>query len=396
MRRSAMIVVAVSMVWIMSTAQAATLITLHSFVGGNGDGSFPVSALIADRLGNLYGTTAYGGANGQGTVFELEHSGNNWNEIVLYSFAGGNDGASPRASLVFDKAGNLYGTTRLGGPAGAGTVFELSPSGGSWKESVLYAFTGGNDGWEPQAPMTIKGTTLYGTAPGGGAKGNGVVFQLSKVNGVWQQQVIYSFAGGNSDGSGPYCQLILDKQGNMYGTAESGGPNQAGSVFELKHSKSGWTEQTLHFFTGNSDGSNPNAGVIFDKAGNLYGLTTSGGTHSSGTAFELSPSQGGWNEKVIYNFTGGQDGGFPSDGVIADNKGNLYGTAFNGGANGWGTVFELTNSGGNWTETVLYSFTDGNDGAFPLASLLYRKGKLFGVADEGGTAGLGTAFEIVK
>jgi len=148
---------------------------LHSFSGGT-DGSYPVAAMIADRAGNLYGTARYGGANGQGTVFELTNSGGTWNETILYSFAGGNDGASPSGTLVFDTAGNLYGTTRLGGPDNSGTVFKLSKINGTWEESVLYSFTGGNDGGSPQAALTIDGNALIGTAPGGGAYGNGVVF----------------------------------------------------------------------------------------------------------------------------------------------------------------------------------------------------------------------------
>ncbi len=168
-----------------ATAFAGNLKVLHSFNGGS-DGSYPVAALIADHSGNLYGTTRYGGANGQGTVFELTSSNGVWNETILYSFAGGNDGASPSGTLVFDAAGNLYGTTRLGGPAGAGTVFKLAHVNGTWQESVLYAFTGGNDGGSPQAALTIVGNGLIGTAPGGGAYGNGVVFGLQPANGKWQ------------------------------------------------------------------------------------------------------------------------------------------------------------------------------------------------------------------
>lgn len=395
MRKLTVFVVAICIICLGRSARASQLIPLHSFTGGS-DGSYPVGALIADSSGNLYGTTSYGGANGQGTVFELQPSGSTYNEIILYSFAGGSDGASPRASVIRDAAGNLYGTTRLGGPSNAGVVFELSPSGSSYTEKVLYAFTGGNDGGSPQAPLAIKGGVLYGTAPGGGSAFNGVVFALKEIAGVWHEQVIYNFAGGNNDGAYPYCGLIFDKLGNIYGTAESGGPNEAGAVFELTHSNGTWTEQVLHFFTGNGDGAEPNAGLIFDAAGNLYGLTTSGGTFSAGTAFELTPSGSSWTEQVIYNFTGGSDGGFPSDTVIRDSKGNLYGTTFNGGSNGYGTAFQLTSSGTTWSETNLYDFTGNSDGALPLASLLFHGGKLFGVADEGGSAFEGTAFEITK
>jgi len=394
MRTTSLAILAISLLLSVNLSAASHETVLHSFAGG-ADGSYPVAGLI-DKAGNLYGTTRYGGANGSGTVFKLTKSGKLWNETVIYSFAGGNDGRSPAASVIMDAAGNLYGTTRFGGPADAGTVFELSPSGSSWTETVLYAFTGGNDGGDPQAALTLKGKSLYSTTPQGGASGNGVVFQLTPVNGTWQETVLYSFAGGNNDGAYPCGAVIFDKKGNMYGTAESGGPNQAGAVFELQYSRKAktWTEQILHFFNGNTDGSNINAGVLFDSAGNLYGITTSGGTYMAGTVYELVPSGGSWTESVLYNFTGGLDGGFPSAGLVMDKNGNLFSTAFNGGTNGYGTVFQLTPSGGAWTETVLYNFTGGYDGAFPLASLMIKGGNLYGTTVEGGTGQLGVAFEV--
>jgi uncharacterized repeat protein (TIGR03803 family) len=391
MRLQAMILTAALAIAGTASATGAETV-LHSFAGGS-DGSYPVAALI-DKAGNMYGTTRYGGANGSGIVFKLEKSGGVWNESVIYSFGGGNDGSSPAASLVMDGAGNLYGTTRLGGPANAGTVFEVSPSGSSWTESVLYAFTGGSDGGAPQAALVLRGGALYGTTPQGGAKGNGTVFELTPADGTWQEKVLYSFAGGSSDGEYPYCAVIFDKYGNMYGTAESGGPNQEGAVFELIPAGKSWREKILYFFTGNLDGGTLDAGVIFDPAGNLYGLTVSGGKYSSGTVFELKPVHGAWKEHVLYNFTGGQDGGFPSGGLVRSKSGTLYSTAFNGGAYGYGTVFKVARSAGNWTETVLYNFTGGDDGALPLAGLLLRGGHLFGTTVEGGTAQVGVAFEL--
>ena len=378
-----------------ATAFASNLKVLHSFNGGT-DGSYPVAAMVPDHSGNLYGTTRYGGANGQGTVFELTSSNGVWNETILYSFAGGNDGASPAASVVFDAAGNLYGTTRLGGPDNAGTVFKLAHVNGTWQESVLYSFTGGNDGGSPQAALTIVGTALIGTAPGGGTHGNGVVFEVQPVSGKWQEQVVYNFVGGSSDGAYPYSTLILDKAGNIYGTTESGGPNQAGSVFELSKSTSGWQEKVLYFFTGNLDGGSVNAGVIFDKSGNLYGTTTSGGKYNSGTVFELAASVSGWSESVLYNFSGGNDGGFPTAAPVMDANGSLYGSTFNGGVFGYGTIFQLSPSAGAWTETVLYQFTGGNDGAFPQASLLLTKLGLISTATEGGSNFTGTVFTVTR
>jgi len=326
----------------------------------------------------------------------LTKSNDAWTETILYSFAGGNDGASPAASVTFDASGNIYGTTRLGGSDNAGTVFKLTLANGTWQESVIYTFTGGDDGGSPQAALTRVGNALIGTAPQGGSHGSGVVFGLQEVNGQWQEQVLYAFVGGSSDGAYPYSQLILDKSGNIYGTAESGGPNQEGSVFELSRSGGTWKETTLHFFTGNLDGATPDAGVIFDKAGNLYGTTSSGGNYSSGTVFELAKANGSWTESILYNFTGGKDGGVPSAAPVMDRNGNLFGTAFNGGTNGYGTVFQLTPSAGAWTETVLYSFTGGDDGAFPLGSLLLDGTVLIGTATEGGSNFTGVVFSVSR
>lgn len=375
----------------IGSAFASNEKVLHSFSGGT-DGSYPVAAMVADSAGNLYGTTRYGGANGQGTVFQLTNSHGTWNETILYSFANGNDGASPAAAIVFDKAGNIYGTTRLGGPDNYGTVFELSKVNGAWQESVLYSFTGGNDGGSPQAALTVVDNALIGTAPQGGAYGNGVVYGLRQVGGQWHEEVLYSFVGGSTDGAYPYSKLILDKAGNIYGTCESGGPNQAGSVFELSLTGGTWKEKVLYFFTGNLDGGSVNAGVIFDKAGNLYGATTSGGKYNSGTVFELTSSNGSWTESVLYNFSGGADGGFPMAGPVMDSNGSLFGTASNGGTQGYGTVYQLSPSAGAWTQTVLWSFTGGNDGATPQASILLTKAGLVSTATLGGTNFTGVVF----
>jgi uncharacterized repeat protein (TIGR03803 family) len=395
MRSHSVAIIAAMIVLLGANAFAASNEkVLHTFSGGTTDGSYPVAGLIADSAGNLYGTTRYGGASGDGTVFKLSLLNGSWNETVLYSFAGGSDGISPAASLVMDSAGNLFGTTRLGGPDSAGTIFELSFSGGSWKESVLYSFTGGADGGSPQAALVIRGNVLLGATPQGGANGNGTVFYLAHLNGKWTEKVLYSFAGGNTDGAYPYSALIFDRTGNLYGTTESGGPNEAGSVFELSQSGGKWTEKVLYFFTGNTDGGTLDAGVIFDNAGNLYGTTASGGKYSTGTVFELTPSSGSWTESVLYNFTGGADGGFPSAGLSMDANGNLFSTTYTGGASKAGTVFQLTPSAGAWTETVLYSFSGGNDGGFPTSTVLLYKGFKIGTTIEGGSSQEGVVFKV--
>jgi uncharacterized repeat protein (TIGR03803 family) len=280
---------------------------LHSFgsLAECADGGGPWGGMIFDAAGNLYGTTTAGGANGWGTVFELSpSSGGRWTETVLHSF-NGYDGQAPYATLTFDSAGNLYGTTSLGGTYFYGTVFELSPiTGGNWKEKVLHSFDTGAGGYQPQGAV------------------------------------------------------VLDTTGNVYATTAFGGTgtnctNGCGTVFELSPAAKGWTKKTLHYFTNNGkDGSDPVAGLIFDSAGNLYGTTELGGDSTDqdcdggcGTVFELAPSaSGGWNERILYNFGHSPtDGIAPEASLVFDAAGNLYGATYSGGAvYSGGTVFEVS------------------------------------------------------
>jgi uncharacterized repeat protein (TIGR03803 family) len=356
-------------------AAAQELTTLYSFTGsGAGDGANPEAGLIADPAGNLYGTTAVGGASGQGTVFQLDPSGN---LTVLYSFTGA-DGANPRAPLIADAAGNLYGTTIIGGASGQGTVFQLTPSG---VLNVLYSFTGGNDGALPFAGVIADAAgNLYGTTIDGGAGGQGTVFQLDPSGTL---TVLYS-----SDGGSPWAGLLADAAGNLYGTTEGGdGP---GRVFQLTPSG---TLNVLHRFIG-SDGAVPHGRLIADAAGNLYGTTHNGGTSGYGTVFQLDSSG---TLTVLHSFTGGNDGAYPEAGLLADAAGNLYGTTYGGAAGGEGTVFQVTLSG---ALTVLHSFTGGSDGGRPVADLLAdAAGNLYGTTGLGGATascpgGCGTVFEL--
>ena len=256
---------------------------------------------------------------------------------MLYSFTG-SDGSEPFAGLIADSSGNLYGTTQSGGASGGhGVVFKLSPSG---TETVLHTFTGGSDGGIPRAGLIADtGGNLYGTTAGGGASNAGTVFKLSPSG---TETVLYSFTG--SDGSGPFAGLIADSSGNLYGTTQSGGASGGhGVVFKLSP---GGTETVLYSFTGGSDGGTPRAGLIADSSGNLYGTTQFGGPGCGGVGcgvvFKLSPSG---TETVLYSFTG-SDGSGPFPGLIADSSGNLYGTTLSGGASGGhGVVFKLTGAG---------------------------------------------------
>jgi uncharacterized repeat protein (TIGR03803 family) len=287
-----------------------TLTVLHEFTGG-ADGAFPYAGLVFDAVGNLYGTTGSGGStacmDGCGVVFKLApRPEGTWTESVLYTFTGGADGDGPLAGLIFD-AGDLYGTTVGGGASDEGVVFKLAPnSHGTWTESVLYSFTGGADGAHPYAGLVFDAAgNLYGTTYASGAYNNGVVFKLTpNPEGTWTESILHTFTGG-ADGATPYAGLIFDAAGNLYGTTDLGGGGTActsgsghmtgcGVVFKLAPKPDGsWTESVLHTFTGGADGANPYAGLIFHAAGNLYGTTTHGGFDNNGVVFELTPTSSG-------------------------------------------------------------------------------------------------------
>jgi uncharacterized repeat protein (TIGR03803 family) len=326
---------------------AGTETILHSFTGG-ADGAAPVAGLIRDAAGNLYGTTALGGASGEGVVFKLSPSGT---ETVLHSFTGP-DGAHPGASLLRDAAGNLYGTTSVGGAHGNGVVFKLSPSG---TETVLYSFTGGANGAFPEAALVRDAAgNLYGTTLNGGGRSFvcdhdscGVVFKVSPTG---TETVLHSFTG-SSDGGNPYAGLVQDAAGNLYGTAVVGGDHGYGVVFELIRSDSGYEFKVLHSFDGVLDGANPYAGLVRDAEGNLYGTDFVRGAFLRGVVFKLircDPEPSGYEFKVLHSFTGGADGAHPRAGLVQDAAGNLYGTTSYGGAVcavntiGCGVVFKLT------------------------------------------------------
>jgi uncharacterized repeat protein (TIGR03803 family) len=375
---------------------------LYSFNRNGTDGYAPYAGLISDLGGNLYGMTALGGAYGNGAVFKLTRSSNGqWTEILLHSFNGG-DGNYPLASLIFDLSGNLYGTTGQGGAYGNGTVFQLtSSSNGQWTETVLYSFNSRPDGSLPDGRLIFGGAgNLYGTTSNGGARAAGTVFKLTpNSNGQWTETVLYSFQGEGGDGGIPLAGLIFDGAGNLYGTTNGGGVYGAGTVFQLTPSG---TETVLHsFFNDGEDGFLPYyVDLTFDLRGNLYGTTEKGGVYGNGTLFELTPSSNGqWTETVLHSFSG-LDGSNPMAGLIFDLKDNLYGTTAQGGAYGYGAVFKLTpNSNGQWSETVLQSFVnDGHDGLIPFASLIFdAAGNLYGTTFDGGggVAGVGAVFEIL-
>jgi uncharacterized repeat protein (TIGR03803 family) len=356
-----------------NSALAQKETVLYSFGIKAAEGATPWGSLIMDKAGDLYGTTSEGGAYGLGTVFKLSPPATKrgaWTGTVLYSFGSQpGDGATPYDSLVTDKDGNLYGTTYSGGANNVGTVFELSPEKtGTWTETVLYNFGGApNDGSLPYAGLMIDTKdNLYGTTYTGGANNAGTVFKLTREkSGAWSEAVLHGFGGAANDGSLPYAGLIMDKAGDLYGTTSEGGAYSFGTVFKLSREKGGvWTETGLYSFGSQSeDGVNPHGSLIMDKAGNLYGMTTGGGKYVYGEVFKLSPpaeKTGIRAETILYSFGSYSiDGAYPFDGLIMDETGNLYGTTTGGGKYSFGTVFQMSPpaaEGSAWTEEVLYSF----------------------------------------
>jgi uncharacterized repeat protein (TIGR03803 family) len=381
---------------------AGTEKVLHDFNSTNG--KYANGALVFDSLGNLYGVTSSGGHYGGGVAYMLSrNSSGTWVETILHNFGNtkNKDGAAPYNNLIFDSAGNLYGTTYAGGAASAGTVYELSPAtGGKWTEAVLHSFAGGlNDGSTPEAGLLLDAAgNLYGTTFLGGTFTKGAAFELSPVSGGgWTEKLIWSFGNG-TDGANPDGALISDTVGNLYSTTANGGAKNFGTVFELSSSGGSWTETILHNFGTFHDGLYPFSTLVFDAVGNLYGTTTGGGTKGYGTVFELSPASGGtWTETILHNFASGSDGYQPdAEQLVFDAAGNLYGTTLQGGAHSLGIVFKLTpSSTGHWTETLMHAFTGTGDGGGPFAGvILDSAGNLYGATNGGGPTGVGVIYEI--
>jgi uncharacterized repeat protein (TIGR03803 family) len=367
----------------------AQLTTLYNFKG-TPDGWAPIAGVARDAKGNLYGTTDDGGANGVGCVFKLAPDGT---ESLLYGFTPtGLDGHNPYAGLVRDKKGNLYGATLYGQyNISYGTIFKADSKG---NYSVLYSFTGGADGADPYGENLIldPAGNLYGTGYSGGTAELGVVFEITASG---TEKVLHSFTGG-TEGERPFAGVIRDKAGNLYGTTVDGGTgsctspygNGCGTVYKLAPDG---TLTTLWSFTGGNDGSYPHGALLLDKKGNLYGTTTSGGPANVGTVFEIV---GGKPNaiKVLHPFTSGTDGASPYAGLAMDKLGNLYGTTEFGGAANQGTVFQIDSK--YLTETILWTFS-GPDGAQPTSQLIVDKvGSLYGTTSGGGASGAGTVFKL--
>jgi uncharacterized repeat protein (TIGR03803 family) len=395
---------------------------------GNPNGYSPTSSLISDAAGNLYGTTYTGGngdcifsggaAPGCGAIYEISPaSGGGWTEKLIYNFEGGTDGMLPYAGLVMDAAGNLYGAASVGGDGtfgSGGTIYKLSPpsiGGGSWTFSVVFFFANqATDGGAPLGTLIFDHAgNLYGTTSGGGTSNYGTIFKLSPPSGsggAWTETVLHYFSG--TDGYHPESGLYQDGEGNLYGTTYYGGDladcsgSGCGVVYKLVPGSGGtYSLMMLHRFV-SSDGAYPYGGITYYH-GDYYGTTSTNNTTRGGSVFELTPGHGGpWTFTTLHTFGGAGDGSAPYSGVISDAHGNLYGTTYGSGENGYGTAYKLSpGSGGTWNETILENFNYPASFA-PIGGLLLKGSKLFGTTTDcnggfsAGCGGYGNVFAITN
>jgi uncharacterized repeat protein (TIGR03803 family) len=380
----------------------------YNFAGG-ADGEYPSTDLIVDAKGNLYGTSVLGGKGG-GTVFELKPTATGWTHKVLYGFTGGADGGQPYGGVTFDSYGNLYGTAVVGGTGGScvesgcGVVFKLTRSGGKWTESVIYNFTGGNDGYGPGGGLTLgKDGSLFGMTPTGGAQGLGVIFQLrpGPASGAWVLTVIHTFTGGKDGATGSAGRLLQDHAGTLWGVATVGGTHNAGTAFKLRADSAGtWKLSPIYQFKGQPDAGFPYGGLISDGDGNLFGTTYYDGANNLGSVYELSRSAtAGWTERVLYSFKGGKDGEKSISTLVRDAADNLYGTTSEGGAAGCGcgTIFKLSRTAsGTWLESVAHRFAGvPADGAFAYNGMVAGSpGRFYGTTVHGGNGDDGVIYQF--
>ena len=385
----------------LSTATAATTTVIFSCE--EDEGEYADTDLETDNAGNIYGTTVLGGDFGSGTVFQLSPTPNGWVHTVLYSFTGGADGGQPYKGVTLDHDGNLYGTAVTGGSGnceeGCGVVYKLTNTDGTWTETVIHSFTGGNDGSGPGARVTVDGArNVYGMTPTGGAHGLGTIYKIHQIpNGAWIFGVIHAFTGATDGATGSAGRMIL-RNGHLYCAVTAGGRYGSGAVFELNGGGFGERDlKILYAFRGQPDGSFPYGALAFDVLGNIYGTTYYGGANGIGAVYQLSPQPvGEWAEEVLYSFQTGKDGNSPISNLVFDVAGNLYGTTSEGGL-GSGTIFKLSPAGaGKWTETVVHAFEGPPDGGFAYNGMVVDSlGHFYGATVHGGEEDDGSVYQFI-
>jgi uncharacterized repeat protein (TIGR03803 family) len=404
-RRSSRLVVSglgvvVAVVMMTSTAGAAgTTKVLFSFAGKSGE--YAYTDLVRDGAGNLFGSAVTAGAFGGGTVFRLSPDGE---FTVLYAFTGQEDGGQPYGGVTLDAQGNLYGTAVTGGTGmacegGCGVAYKLSNEGGVWRQTVIHHFTGGDDGSGPGAGLTIdERGNLYGMTPTGGAYGLGTIYQLHPTGqGTYQFRLIHAFTGGEDGNGGSAGRMIFDGSGNLYGAATVGGAFGHGVVFRLVHPDGQWSLEPLYSFRGQPDAGFPYGSLLFD-GGRLYGTTYYDGANGLGSVYRLTQGRDGvWRERVLHSFEGGPDGAH-SISNLALWSGKLYGTTSEDGAPGCscGTIFELAPDGlGGWTYSVAHAFTGSPDGAYAYSGMVGDgQGTFYGATVHGGSDDDGAIYEF--
>jgi uncharacterized repeat protein (TIGR03803 family) len=387
-------------------AFASTANVIYSFAGDE-DGEYIDSDLVADSAGNLFGTSVQGGTFGTGTVWELSPTTSGWVHTVLYSFTGGADGGQPYKGVALDADGNLYGTTVVGGSGGVcpedgcGVVYKLTHGSSGWTQSVIYNFTGGKDGYEPGGGVTFdRQGNMYGTTPVGGAKGFGTIWELHpQATGNWQFRLVHTFTGGADGGTGSAGRFLIDKAGNLYNVATVGGAYGSGTAYELSPVAGGkWKFTLLYAFKGQPDAGFPYGGLSMDAKGNLYGTTYYDGANDLGSVYRLSRQGNAWRENVLYSFKGGSDGNNSISNLVFDSAGNMYGTTSEGGAGcSCGVIFKLSPAAnGKWSENVAYRFQNTPDAAFAYNGMFVdSKGNMYGATVHGGTSGEGAVYQFM-
>ncbi|MBA3912406.1 MAG: hypothetical protein H0X25_00765 [Acidobacteriales bacterium] len=364
-------------------AQEKTLVTFHH-------GALPSDGLVAWQ-GKLYGSTEYGGQYGLGTIFELSESGGVFSEKVIYNFQPDHDNGGPMWKVTFDRVGNLYGTSPNGGLYGLGAIYRLAPENGTWTGTILYSFTGGNDGADPDSKLTFDPEgNLYGATTFGGSTGYGVIFQLTPSGDQWTETTIHAF-NGPTDGRSPQG-LVLTQDGHLLGFGCQSGPAGNGTIFQLKKAGEAWQFTVLYDFSQPNDSSFITGSPVLDAQGRIYGSSSAGGTDGKGTLFRFDQTTG--VSAILHNFKGKpEDGASPDGDLLLDPQGRVWGVTSIGGM-GNGTIFAYTPSDNSYQ--VLYEFFGQNMGHFPNGGLIEdANGNLYGTTEEGGpNQGSGTVFQV--